>query len=281
MLDNVLVSIVIPVYNTKAEFIKECIESIVDIKYPHEIIVVDDGSYEKDTLEFLSILGKNSKVKLLQKNNEGASSARNFGIKNATGKYILPLDSDDLLISKNLELALDKLLSDENIDIVYGDFQNFGDKNTYNKSGEFSRMKIAISGNYVSAVILYKKEVWDSLGGYDITFNSIEDWDFSSRAAVFGYNFTYLAVPLFKYRRIFNGKSLSQNDLSSYIENKKRVVNNVPREFFSKKNINDYVLTSFKREKKLFFKTAIILFFPWLYRFLLKKGVFKNDIIVD
>lgn len=281
MLDNVLVSIVIPVYNTKAEFIKECIESIVDIKYPHEIIVVDDGSYEKDTLEFLSIMGNDSNVKLLQKNNEGASSARNFGIKNAIGKYILPLDSDDLLISKNLELALDKLLSDENIDILYGDFQNFGDKNTYNKSGEFSRMKIAISGNYVSAVILYKKEVWDSLGGYDITFNSIEDWDFSSRAAVFGYNFTYLAVPLFKYRRIFNGKSLSQNDLSSYIENKKRVVNNVPREFFSKKNINDYVLTSFKREKKLFFKTAIILFFPWLYRFLLKKGVFKNDIIVD
>lgn len=281
MLDNVLVSIVIPVYNTKAEFIKECIESIVDIKYPHEIIVVDDGSYEKDTLEFLEEIKEYKNTRLLKKVNGGLSSARNFGIKNATGKYILPLDSDDLLISKNLELALDKLLSDENIDIVYGDFQNFGDKNTYNKSGEFSRMKIAISGNYVSAVILYKKEVWDSLGGYDITFNSIEDWDFSSRAAVFGYNFTYLAVPLFKYRRIFNGKSLSQNDLSSYIENKKRVVNNVPREFFSKKNINDYVLTSFKREKKLFFKTAIILFFPWLYRFLLKKGVFKNDIILD
>ena len=281
MLDNVLVSIVIPVYNTKAEFIKECIESIVDIKYPHEIIVVDDGSYEKDTLEFLEEIKEYKNTRLLKKVNGGLSSARNFGIKNATGKYILPLDSDDLLISKNLEHALDKLLSDENIDIVYGDFQNFGDKNTYNKSGEFSRMKIAISGNYVSAVILYKKEVWDSLGGYDITFNSIEDWDFSSRAAVFGYNFTYLAVPLFKYRRIFNGKSLSQNDLSSYIENKKRVVNNVPREFFSKKNINDYVLTSFKREKKLFFKTAIILFFPWLYRFLLRKGVFKNDIIVD
>ena len=281
MLDNVLVSIVIPVYNTKAEFIKECIESIVDIKYPHEIIVVDDGSYEKDTLEFLEEIKEYKNTRLLRKVNGGLSSARNFGINEATGKYILPLDSDDLLISKNLELALDKLLSDENIDIVYGDFQNFGDKNTYNKSGEFSRMKIAISGNYVSAVILYKKEVWDSLGGYDITFNSIEDWDFSSRAAVFGYNFTYLAVPLFKYRRIFNGKSLSQNDLSSYIENKKRVVNNVPREFFSKKNINDYVLTSFKREKKLFFKTAIILFFPWLYRFLLKKGVFKNDIIVD
>lgn len=281
MLDNVLVSIVIPVYNTKAEFIKECIESIVDIKYPHEIIVVDDGSYEKDTLEFLEEIKEYKNTRLLKKVNGGLSSARNFGIKNATGKYILPLDSDDLLISKNLELALDKLLSDENIDILYGDFQNFGDKNTYNKSGEFSRMKIAISGNYVSAVILYKKEVWDSLGGYDITFNSIEDWDFSSRAAVFGYNFTYLAVPLFKYRRIFNGKSLSQNDLSSYIENKKRVVNNVPREFFSKKNINDYVLTSFKREKKLFFKTAIILFFPWLYRFLLRKGVFKNDIIVD
>ena len=39
MLDSVLVSIVIPVYNTKAEFIKECIESIVDIKYPHETSV--------------------------------------------------------------------------------------------------------------------------------------------------------------------------------------------------------------------------------------------------
>ena len=142
-------------------------------------------------------------------------------------------------------------------------------------------MKLAISGNYLSAVILYKKDVWEKIGGYDVTFKSIEDWDFSSRAAVFGFKFKYLSVPLFMYRRIFNGKSMSQNDLSSYIENKNRIINNVPREFFSKKNINDYVLTSYRREKKLFFKTFIILFLPWLYKFLLKKGVFKNDIILD
>mgnify|MGYP003426240679 CR=1 FL=1 len=281
MLDNVLVSIVIPVYNTKAEFIKECIESIVDIKYPHEIIVVDDGSYEKDTLEFLEEIKEYKNTRLLRKVNGGLSSARNFGINEAKGKYILPLDSDDKLIPKNFVKGLEIMIKEKKIDIIYADFQNFGDKNTYNKSGEFSRMKLAISGNYLSAVILFKKDVWVKIGGYDITFNSIEDWDFSSRAAVFGFNFAYIAAPLFMYRRIFNGKSLSQNDLSSYLENKNRVINNVPREFFSKKNINDYVLTSFKREKKLFFKTAIILFFPWLYRFLLRKGVFKNDIIVD
>ena len=281
MLDNVLVSIIIPVYNTKAEFIKECIESIVDIKYPHEIIVVDDGSYEKDTLELLEEIKEYKNTRLLRKVNGGLSSARNFGINEAKGKYILPLDSDDKLIPKNFVKGLEIMIKEKKIDIIYADFQNFGDKNTYNKSGEFSRMKLAISGNYLSAVILFKKDVWVKIGGYDITFNSIEDWDFSSRAAVFGFNFAYIAAPLFMYRRIFNGKSLSQNDLSSYLENKNRVINNVPREFFSKKNINDYVITSFKREKKLFFKTTIILFFPWLYRFLLKKGVFKNDIILD
>ncbi len=281
MLDNVLVSIVIPVYNTKAEFIKECIESIVDIKYPHEIIVVDDGSYEKDTLEFLEEIKEYKNTRLLRKVNGGLSSARNFGISEAKGRFILPLDSDDKLISKNLVKGLELMMNNEAIDIVYSDFQNFGDKNAYNKSGEFSRMKLAISGNYLSAVILYKKDVWEKIGGYDVTFKSIEDWDFSSRAAVFGFKFKYLSVPLFMYRRIFNGKSLSQNDLSSYMENKNRIINNVPREFFSKKNINDYVLTSYRREKKLFFKTFIILFLPWLYKFLLKKGVFKNDIILD
>lgn len=281
MLDNVIVSIIVPVYNTKAEFIKECLDSIKDIKYQYEILVVDDGSYQKDTLDFLEKVTERVNVRLLKKENGGLSSARNFGVSVAKGKYILPLDSDDRLISKNLVKALEIMITNQKVDIVYADFQNFGDKNTYNKSGEFSRMKLAISGNYVSAVILYKKVVWETIGGYDVTFNNIEDWDFSSRAAVFGFNFKYLPAPFFMYRRIFNGKSLSQNDLKSYIENKNRVINNVPREFFSKENINDYVISSYKREKKLFFKTVIILFFPRLYQFLLKMGVFKNDIVLD
>lgn len=274
-------TIVIPVYNTPPVFLQECLSSINLPEIDYEIIAVNDGSASEATLEYLQNLENNAKYRLIHKVNGGLSSARNAGIEVAEGKYILPLDSDDILVSETLREALKIMENNSEYDILYGDFQNFGDKTLYNKSGTFNRMKLAISGDFVSAIILYKKKVWNELGGYDISFKNNEDWDFSSRAAVKGYHFYYLPKPLFKYRRIFNGESLSQNDWAAYARNKERIINAIPRSFFTKENINDYILNSFKRDKKLFWKTFIILFFPKIYWFLRKNDFFKNNIIVD
>ena len=88
-----LVSIVIPVFNTGASA-KKLAESLLSCTYDNlEIILIDDGSKD-DSLKTLKTL-KNPKLKILSKPNGGASSARNYGIENSHGEYLLFIDSDD------------------------------------------------------------------------------------------------------------------------------------------------------------------------------------------
>lgn len=92
-MDKDLISIIIPVYNT-GKTAKELTESLLRNKYSNiEIILVDDGSKD-DSLKTLKEI-RDKRVKIFSKENGGASSARNFGIKKSSGKYIIFLDSDD------------------------------------------------------------------------------------------------------------------------------------------------------------------------------------------
>ena len=95
-----MISFIIPAYNSE-KTIKRCIDSILDqtsdIEY--EIIVVDDGS--TDNTEELVRSYINDKIKFYQKQNGGVASARNFGVDNSSGEYIIFVDSDDY-INKNL-----------------------------------------------------------------------------------------------------------------------------------------------------------------------------------
>lgn len=90
------VSIIIPVYNGE-ETIQRCLDSVIkqSSKKIEEIIVVDDGSTDR-TVEFTELLAeKDSRIYCIQKKNAGVSSARNTGIHNAHGDYIMFIDSDD------------------------------------------------------------------------------------------------------------------------------------------------------------------------------------------
>ena len=100
-----LVSVVIPFYNEGIYF-DDCIYSVLNQTYENlEIIIVNDGSEEKFKKK-LDLLRQKypNKIKLFHNQNEGVSSARNYGIKNANGKYISFLDADDFwfLIKLNI-----------------------------------------------------------------------------------------------------------------------------------------------------------------------------------
>ena len=114
-------SIIIPVYNTE-KYIKQCIESVTAIKdIETEIIVVNDGSTDssKDILE--EYTEKNDRIKVITQKNQGASAARNTGIKASTGDYIYFLDSDDWIDTVSFEKIIKELENDykngEKIDI--------------------------------------------------------------------------------------------------------------------------------------------------------------------
>lgn len=101
---NPLLSIVIPVYNC-APVILRCLDSID--YYNAEIIVVDDGSTD-DTAEVVQgYIASHPYVHLIQKENGGASSARNMGIEAASGKYLMFVDADDYLVPDGIERVID------------------------------------------------------------------------------------------------------------------------------------------------------------------------------
>ena len=92
---NILVSIVVPVYNVE-KFLDRCMDTIVNQTYKNiEIILVDDGSSDKSSEMCDNWAKKDERVKVIHKENQGAGMARNTGIENAVGDYICFFDSDD------------------------------------------------------------------------------------------------------------------------------------------------------------------------------------------
>lgn len=113
-MDSKLLSVIIPVYNC-APVIARCLESI---DYPDaEIIVVDDGSTDGSAVVVEEYLSMHPNVRLIKKENGGASSARNVGIGAASGKYIMFVDADDYLVPDGLSRIVD-LAKSEEADVV-------------------------------------------------------------------------------------------------------------------------------------------------------------------
>ena len=105
-----MISVVIPAYNVEKYF-EKCLQSVVSQTYTDlEIIIVDDGSSD-NTLNIAKSFGdKDSRIKIFEQKNAGAGAARNYGIKQATGEYIIFLDSDDYFEENMLESMYDRIV---------------------------------------------------------------------------------------------------------------------------------------------------------------------------
>lgn len=123
---NVKFSIIIPCYNASS-YIRACIESVLAQSYQdYEIIVVDDCS--SDNGATMKILRSFSNIKILQTiKNSGAGMARNLGISNANGEYIIFIDSDDALHGNDTLERLNETIGKDIPDIVYTGFQFVGE----------------------------------------------------------------------------------------------------------------------------------------------------------
>lgn len=107
-----IVSIIMPCYNGE-KYIEETIGSVLAQTYKNwELIVVDDGSKDASAQIVKELAKKDSRIKLLQQSNAGSAAARNNGIRNAKGRYIALLDSDDLwhcnFLSEQLQFMKEK-----------------------------------------------------------------------------------------------------------------------------------------------------------------------------
>lgn len=125
MLDEIKLSIIIPVYNME-EYIEDCLMSVFNQKTSctYEVIIINDGSTDKSLVLIDSLLKSkpdNCKVKLLSIDNNGLSFARNLGIKNSSGQYISFLDSDDWVCDFYVNNIVMEISSSTDVEIFYFD----------------------------------------------------------------------------------------------------------------------------------------------------------------
>lgn len=128
------VSIICPVYNAE-EFLEDCLQSVDNQTYKnYEMIAIDDGSTDK-SLEILKAYAKTHDwLKVFSNTNHGQGYVRNKGLKKAVGKYILFLDSDDMLVENAITSFL-KIIEKDKSDFVLGDWINyFNESKTYKNS---------------------------------------------------------------------------------------------------------------------------------------------------
>lgn len=128
MLDDALVSIVVPVYRGEY-WLPKCIKSLLAQTYKNlEIVLVDDGSPDKSGDICDKFAKEDSRIKVIHKENGGVSSARNAGINAATGDYICFVDSDDWLTRDAVETLHAEFLKND-IQICIANMQTVGPKN--------------------------------------------------------------------------------------------------------------------------------------------------------
>ncbi|MDY3317954.1 glycosyltransferase [Riemerella anatipestifer] len=274
-------SIIIPVYNTPVRYLQECLDSITKAKinYSYEIIIVNDGSKNKEVLDFLASY-KEPHTSIIHKENGGLSSARNAALGKRKGKFTLFLDSDDLLLPE-INDAIEFLDNNTNYDVVYTDIHVFGNKEYKLKKGRFSKFKLLYIGHITSASNLVRTSIIQNMRfNEDLVY--AEDWDFWARVASLGGRFKYYHKVFFKYRKMRDGASLSQKNYNKREEIKSFIKSQFdPHKEITLGEVNLYVLNNFRDNKKHICKLLIILFFPWLFKVLKKKGIYKNDIVVD
>ena len=118
-----LCSIIVPIYNVEA-LLPRCIDSLIGQQYQNiEIILVNDGSTDSSEAICREYLNRDSRIKLINKENGGLSSARNTGLKLCKGEYIFFVDSDDYVTSDFCSVGVDGFLN-HNADVVIFGFNN-------------------------------------------------------------------------------------------------------------------------------------------------------------
>ena len=171
------VSVIIPCFN-QGEYLREAVESVRSQTFEDlEIIIVDDGSDDEQTARICAAqegLG----IRVIRTANQGLASARNNGIAESKGQYILPLDADDKIAPEYLSEAVEILDSDNQIGIVYCQARLFGAVEGDWHLPDYSLDEM-LKDNIIFCTALFRKSDWQISGGYDPAMvHGWEDYDF-------------------------------------------------------------------------------------------------------
>lgn len=202
------VSVIIPCYN-QGRYLDDAIASVLVQTYQNfEILVIDDGSTEPETMEILQDY-QQPKTRIIRTENQGVATARNLGIGQGQGTYILPLDADDKIADSYLEKAVTLLESNEQLGIVYCEAEYFGDRQGTWSLPEYKFPDILVD-NMIFCSGLFRKSDWETVGGYNTNLiYGWEDHDFWLSLIELGREVYRIPEVLFFYRQKADSMSRS------------------------------------------------------------------------
>src|SRR5947209_17616672 len=210
MPESGLVSVIIPCYN-QAHFLHEAIESVLAQTYSNrEIIVVNDGSTDSTA----EVAGRYSAVRHIYQENAGPSAARNTGLKETSGEYLVFLDADDRLLPEALEIGVDCLRQHPECAFASGHSRFItADGSFLSKSEQpyitHDHYLELLRGNYIwcPGSVIYRRSVFEIVKGFDTSLGAAEDYDL------------YLRVtrdhPIFCHNQVVAGYRLHSSSMST------------------------------------------------------------------
>jgi glycosyltransferase involved in cell wall biosynthesis len=208
-----LVSVVIPAYNA-AKTLEFTVQSVLEQTVrDFEILIVNDGSKD-NTLEVAeSLAARDSRIKAISQPNSGVSSARNAGIKAASGEYVAILDADDLWLPHKLERQLAVFDSEKDVHAIQTGAYYVNDnlevlsvRPCFESKDALLETLLFQNLPQVAASVIVRRSRLEEIGLFDTGLVILEDWEFMIRLARFC-NLKSIEEPLVLYRNYVGNRS--------------------------------------------------------------------------
>lgn len=173
-----LISVIVPVYNVE-KYLRQCLDSLLQQSYRDlEIIMVDDGSQDSSGEICEEYAAKDSRIKVIHKQNEGLGFARNSGLEISTGKYVTFIDSDDVAECDLVEQLMKEVV-DKDVDTCIGGFKRIAEdgkvvfqesyaREAFSGNDVYNKLFARMLGSAPDAHDAIRMSVWNVLYSMDI-----------------------------------------------------------------------------------------------------------------
>ncbi|KQC06106.1 MAG: hypothetical protein APR62_08395 [Smithella sp. SDB] len=200
--EKALISVIIPAHNGE-DYVAEAIDSVLAQEYKNtEIIAINDGS--TDATE--DVVRSYAKVHYLYQPRQGASTARNSGIKISSGEFIAFLDADDIWTKNKLKIQMSQFLTNPELDMIFGHVEQFySPELAESLEGKIHLAESSMPG-YVPGTMLIKKTSFLKVGFFDDGYRIGEFIDWYMRAIDYGLK-SFLTQEVVLKRRIHNANT--------------------------------------------------------------------------
>ena len=213
---SVLFSILVPVFNPAVEFLRACLNSVIEQHYPNwELCVIDDGSTSPDIRLVLTEFAKaDPRIKVVyRERNGGIARATNDAMQAALGDFIVLLDHDDRLRPHALAELANSLRHEPDLDAVYSDEEKISAEGTrvipFLKP-DFSP-EFLLGVMYIGHALCVRTTVARAAGGFDSRFDGIQDYEFFLRVTEHTRRIGHLPRILYQWRQSAGSSALHGN----------------------------------------------------------------------